>query len=366
MKWRTGRFDRSKVLGVFHNFVPAHAANTLHEISLQDLKAEGKKLILLDVDHTLVKWKQEDFAQPILDWLAEARALGFSLCIISNTRRVERLKRLTEKLQIETVRGKFKPSTAMFRLALIKFKCKAEETVMVGDQLMTDILGANRAGIEAIWVAKMEGKEFGPTKINRFMERLLKSAIYKGLVAPLDEQSDSPAVEQAKPIADKTIVHQLVKFGIVGGSGFIIDFGLRWYLKFHAPWGDRLLSDVFGSWLQENWGFFRSTFTTPSNAALPFFILISSGLAIVNNFFWNRFWTFEIRSKEERASQFRRFVLISVIGMLLNNLISSSLNQIIPGHAQRSLAVATIIATFVVAIWNFCGYRFYAFRPRQK
>jgi HAD superfamily phosphatase (TIGR01668 family) len=351
---------------VFHNFVPAHAANSLHEVSLAELKSAGKSLILLDVDHTLVKWKQEDFAEPILNWLAEARQMGFDLCIISNTRRVERLKRLSQKLGIETVRGRFKPSRAMFRLALIKFKKKPEEAVMVGDQLMTDILGANRAGIEAIWVRKMEGKEFGPTKINRFMERLLQSAIYKGLVTPVDEPAAAPSIEQAKPLADRALVHQLVKFGIVGGSGFIIDFGLRWYLTFHAPWGNRLMSDVFGSWLQRTWPFFAKTFSTPANAALPFFIVISSGLAICNNFVWNRLWTFEIKSKEERAAQFRRFVLISVIGLILNNLISTSLNQIIAGHAQKSLALATVIATIVVAVWNFLGYRFYAFKPRTQ
>jgi len=88
-----------------------------------------------------------------------------SLCILSNTRHPERLARLAAVLEIETFRGKFKPSTHMYEMALAKFGKKPEEAVMIGDQIMTDVLGANRSGIDAIWVQKMEGPEFVGTKI---------------------------------------------------------------------------------------------------------------------------------------------------------------------------------------------------------
>src|SRR5438132_1684957 len=144
---------------------------SLHAIDLPELWKTGKRLLLLDVDNTLVKWREESFSQPVLDWITHAKELGFDICLISNTNHLDRLERLKTALGVESVRGRFKPSRAMFRLAMIKYKRKPEETVMVGDQLMTDILGANRAGIEAIWVRKMEGQEFSGTKINRRMER---------------------------------------------------------------------------------------------------------------------------------------------------------------------------------------------------
>jgi len=53
------------------------------------------------------------------------------------------------------------------------------------------------------------------------------------------------------------------------------------------------------------------------------------------------------------------------VGMLLNVAISSTLANLIPGHRQRSLAIATVIATAIVAIWNFIGQRYYAFKPRK-
>ncbi|HTQ09974.1 MAG TPA: YqeG family HAD IIIA-type phosphatase [Fimbriimonadaceae bacterium] len=360
MSWRSGDFDREKVSDAFHRFVPAHAADSLQAIDLKRLWAGGKRLILLDVDHTIVKWKAEEFSPEVLEWIGCAKSMGFDLCIISNTRRPARLERLCQRLQIEAVRGRFKPSRAMFRLALIKFKKKPEEAVMIGDQLVTDIFGANRSGISAIWVRKMEGKEFAGTKINRLMESLLSSFIYKGLVAPIDEGAppgDAPS--------DLPVVHQLVRFAVVGGSSFVIDFGIRWILTFHVPWDGSLMSVVFGRWLQAHSAFFADRFRSPQNAAVPFFVTLSSSIAIVNSFIWNRLWTFEIRGKEERMSQFRKFVFISVVGMLLNVAISSTLANLIPGHRQRSLAIATVIATAIVAIWNFIGQRYYAFKPRK-
>jgi putative flippase GtrA len=241
----------------------------------------------------------------------------------------------------------------MFRLALIKFKRKPEEAVMIGDQLMTDILGANRAGIDAIWVRKMEGKEFVGTRVNRLMERILQSIVYKALVTP------AGAVPRQASVAV-----QAAKFVIVGLSSFAIDFFIRWTLTFHVPWGNDLLSNVFGRWLQNNAHIYVNS--EPHKAAVPFFVAIAASLAIVNSFLWNRLWTFEIRGKEERAAQFRRFVLVSVVGLGLNVAISSGLNNIITGHAQRSLFISTVIAAAIVAIWNFTGQRLYAFQAHKR
>jgi uncharacterized protein len=365
-RWRTGDFDRDRVPELFHRFVPAHAANSLQDIDLDRLWAGGKRLILLDVDHTIVKWKAEDFAEPVLDWLARAKQMGFDLCIISNTRRVERLARLTEKLGIETVRGAFKPSRAMFRLALIKFKRKAEETVMIGDQLMTDILGANRSGIDAIWVLKMEGKEFSGTRINRFMERLLQSAIYRGLVSPVDEQADSPAVESAKPLAERTIVKQLVRFCIVGGTSFVIDFGLTFLFMRGITIQGTALSIVFGDWLRATAPGLFSFSKDSAGAAAPILGGLASFIAMFNSFIWNRAWTFEQRGKEERLAHLHRFYTISILGAVWNALIFGAFFNIIPGHRTWSMGIAKVIAAAMVAVWNFLGQRYYAFRPREK
>jgi HAD superfamily phosphatase (TIGR01668 family) len=363
--FRTGTFDRKRISSVLHPFVPARAEASLLAVDLDELWEEGKRLILLDVDHTLVHWRSEEFPEGVEEWVSRAKAKGFDLCILSNTRNPERLARLAAKLQVETVRDRFKPSPAMFRLAMIKFKRKAEECIMIGDQIFTDVLGANRCGIDAIWVQKFEGEEFAGTKISRLGERLLRSTLYKALVTPVDEPADSEDVEETKPPAERTLIRQIIKFGIVGGTSFVIDTGLSLIFLRLLPWNGMLLSEALGSWLQTTFPAVFSYAKDASTAAIPVLGGTASFIAMFNSFVWNRSWTFRVKGKHERLSQLRRFYTISILGAVWNTLITSALANVIPGHPTRSLIVAKVVAAGIVAVWNFLGQRLYAFRATK-
>lgn len=357
-RWQSGDFDRKRLRGAVRHFAPAHAAESLPAIDLQRLYDRGKRLILLDVDHTLVLWKAEEFAPEVVAWVEKAKSMGFGLCIISNTHRLERLERLKTKLGVETVRGRFKPSTAMFRLALIKFNRKPEEAVMVGDQMMTDILGANRAGIDAIWVRKMDGKEFSGTRIvNRTIERFLTGAVYRALVTPIDEDPG--------PEAARTLGNQLVRFAIVGGTSFLIDYCVKMTLTFAIPYGGSTLGEVAGRALQVDYPSIFGGFEKPTKAFWPLAAVVGGAFGMANSFVWNRRWTFEIRGKEGRKEQLRRFLVISLIGVALNVGISSFVNHLLNGEEKMDARIATVVATLIVAVWNFAAQRLYAFRATK-
>lgn len=355
MSWRSGDFDRSQISGIWHPFTPAHAKDSLEEVDLRSLYNRGKRLILLDVDNTLVKWKTEDFAPTVISWLEEAKSMGFDLCILSNTRRVERLMRITKRLGIETVRGRFKPSRAMYRLALIKFNRKPEEAIMIGDQMMTDILGANRAGIDAIWVRKMEGKEFTGTRVNRFIEGLLTGPVYKALVNPIDQKPGTAAEEAAKPLGEKTIVQQFIQFAIVGATSFVVDFGVTWILM-------HFIGDSVGSGLRHALPWLDKVAVSDQAAALPVLGTVASLFAMYNSFVWNRKWTFQVKGKEQRAREMRRFFLVSFGGQFINNGVASLVFNAIHGRIALPLLIAKGMGAAVAAIWNFLGSRFYAFK----
>ncbi|AIE84421.1 YqeG family HAD IIIA-type phosphatase [Fimbriimonas ginsengisoli] len=359
-RWQSGDFDRERISDFFHPFTPAHAADSLEQVDLQRLWDRGKRLILLDVDNTLVEWKGENFAPAVVEWLEKAKGMGFTLCILSNTRRVERLMRITQLLGVETVRGRFKPSRAMYRLALIKFHKKPEEAIMIGDQMMTDILGANRAGIDAIWVRKMASKEFGPTRINRFIEGLLTGPIYKSLITPLDEHGN--AAEVTKPLRERSVYHQFVKFAIVGATSFAVDLAIKFFLIRYVHAGNQLLSEQVGHTLRTDFPGLFSFARDDQGAAAPILGFIASLFAMFNSFVWNRLWTFEVRGKEERLKQMKRFYAVSLVGLVINNVVFTLFFNIIPGHRGVSLAVANALGAVVAAAWNFYGSRRYAFK----
>jgi len=334
----------------------------LKSIDLSRVARACKKLILLDVDNTLLPWRSKDIPPETLEWLEGGKALGLEFCIVSNTRNKARLEHLAHALGVDFVDGRSKPSRRMFRAAMHRHHVTPDQTLMVGDQLMTDILGANRSGIEAIWVKPMSDYEFVGTKVNRFAESLVIRRLHDALEASDD---DMPGVPHTGILRSK-IARQFLKFCIVGGTSFAIDAGLHNILMFRATVGGELLSQKVGADLASAFSGGQSVTTDLAHdTAFTVFKVVSASLAILNSFVWNRLWTFNIRGKEERMAQLTKFVVVSLIGLLLNTVIASALNQWIPGAEGRRWLIATIIAAGVVAIWNFTGQRLWAFRKSE-
>ncbi len=396
-EFRTGRFDKSRLSPFLQKFCPVRAEQSILDVDPATLAKAGKTLVLLDVDNTLLVWRSEEIPETTKAWVVKSKAAGIQLCILSNTRNPGRLDRLAKALDIPYFFGKFKPSTYMYEKALVEFKARPEQTLMIGDQIFTDVLGANRSGIEAIWVRQMAPKDFVGTKLSRLGEALLRKRLYKALieeveaseagrppqnletdVRPLPEpggdavegEEDDLAVggTAAFDLLQHPTVRQFIKFVIIGGTSTVIDIGIYWILMFYAPHGDGLLSDHWGRQLLERWpGLFTALATkdgvvVAKLAAGPVFKVFSAGIAILNSFVWNRRWTFKIRGKEHRAVQLRKFFAIALVGMALNTVITTGLGNIIPGHEKRSLAVASAIATVVVAFWNFFGQKLWTFK----
>jgi hypothetical protein len=355
--FRSGTFERERVTRSLRRFSPLIAANRIEEIDLEALKQAGKRLILLDVDNTLLPWKGAEVPDATRSWIEKGRALGLEFCVISNTRNEERLKRITESVGLDYILGKFKPSTFMYKAALDKHGAKPEEAVMVGDQLLTDVWGANRTGIDAIWVERMPGPEFfGTSLISRRVEGLIVRFLYKSLTG------EGASAEVTRNMIRSKGVRQFLKFAVVGGSSFAIDYCLRMTLMYAIPYGDGRLYEPVGAWVLSTFAVAQRYFDDAEAAAVPIAAAIAASVAIVNSFYWNRRWTWRIQGKEEQARQFRRFVLLAGTGMALNTILSTVVYNAMPFDGKPALRIATVVAAGTVAFWNFFGQRLYAFR----
>lgn len=373
-EFKTGHFDRDQLSPFLRRFCPSRAVNSILDVQPADLVEGGKKLVLLDVDNTLLVWRSEDIPESTILWIEAMKAAGLRLCILSNTRNPGRLDRLAKTMDIPYYLGKFKPSKEMYERALKEFEVEAEHAIMIGDQVFTDVLGANRTGIDAIWVKQMAPIDFVGTKVSRFGERIIRRPLYRAMKpedAPLAEDVDEDLPvggTAAFAMLSHPTVRQFIKFCIIGGTSMVVDMGLFYIFMYVAKSGDRLVSDIFGQWLLDSApGVFSGLAMKDGNllpqlAAVPFFKAISACVAIVNSFLWNRSWTFRIKGREHRSVQLRKFFVIALIGMLLNTLITTGLGNIIPGHPKRSLFVGQLVATVFVAFWNFFGQKLWTFR----
>ncbi len=154
-------------------FCPRRYCKAVTEVTVADLREMQIDTVLLDLDNTLVGWQRHDVPVPIRQWLLELKEAGMRLCLISNTHFGRRLRALSSELDIPYIRRAWKPRKQGFLRAMKDLGAVPDKTVMVGDQMFTDVLGANRVGIYSIMVRPMFRREFIGTKVSRMAEAIL-------------------------------------------------------------------------------------------------------------------------------------------------------------------------------------------------
>ncbi|GAA4858741.1 YqeG family HAD IIIA-type phosphatase [Paenibacillus vulneris] len=152
--------------------VPRLQVNTIYDIDLQKLWNEGKRGIITDLDNTLVGAKAPLATPELIDWLKVVGQIGFQVVIVSNNNKL-RVSKFAEPLSLPFIYRAKKPTRAAFHKAMHLMKLGPEETVVIGDQMMTDVLGGNRMGLYTILVLPIERRDEGLfTKVvNRSLEK---------------------------------------------------------------------------------------------------------------------------------------------------------------------------------------------------
>ncbi len=345
---------------MLRRFSPSESLATVEEVDLASLQGSGKKLVLLDVDNTLMPWRSNDIPETVHEWLSEGKSLGLEFCILSNTRHPERLIGLSERLGVPFIRSKFKPSRRMYLMALEQYGCEPEEAVMVGDQLLTDVLGANRSGIDAIWIRPVGKREFiGTRVVSRNIERVVGRFLFKYFQVA-DGELDEPV---PTGLFSHKIVRQFLKFCAVGGLSTVIDVGLHYLLMFRLAAGGVLVSERVGVYvwdLTQGAGQLASAQDITDAAFGPLKVPVVA-LAILNSYYWNRRWTFRVQTKGGHASMITKFYVIALIGALLNVTIGTTVNRMMQMPPEQSWAGASLIAVVVVVFWNFFGQKLWTF-----
>ncbi len=134
------------------------------------LRELGIRALLLDVDNTLSDGHGLPIAPSVQEHLDTLKAEGFLLCILSNNGE-ERVGAFAEPLGVFYIAHAKKPSSEGVLRALSMLQVEASETILVGDQLFTDIWGGNRAGIRTALVQPRGGAEPWYILLKRALER---------------------------------------------------------------------------------------------------------------------------------------------------------------------------------------------------
>lgn len=150
---------------------------SVFDIDLGELKKNGVKNLLIDLDNTLVPWGEDKVTEHLIKWLKDLQQDGFSICILSNNieKRASNLSKMTGLPYIALAR---KPAKRAFELGLKKIDADKRQAAVIGDQIFTDILGGKRTGLKTVLVVPLSKNEFWGTKIVRKFEKLVLKTLY--------------------------------------------------------------------------------------------------------------------------------------------------------------------------------------------
>jgi HAD superfamily phosphatase (TIGR01668 family) len=131
----------------------------------------GKRGLLIDADNTLLPWGTLALPPGYREWLEGAKKQGFRIVVFTNNG-AARSQRIKEVLLLPIVFGWVKPWPWGMTRALRELGLPRQQVLLLGDQIFTDILGANLMGIDSVLVTPLSQKEHGWTALMRKLERL--------------------------------------------------------------------------------------------------------------------------------------------------------------------------------------------------
>lgn len=143
--------------------------NSVTKISLELLNQYNLKGLILDVDNTLINY-DKNMPDEIQEWIKKVKQTGIALCIVSNSNKKEKVENVAKKLDIPYIYFAKKPFKSGFKKAKKILNLESIQIGVVGDQILTDVIGANRMGMFSILVKPIEEKDIWITKIKRPLE----------------------------------------------------------------------------------------------------------------------------------------------------------------------------------------------------
>ena len=157
---------------------PKEYFNNVREISIEFLRKNEIKALILDVDNTLIDYEKK-LSEETIKWAENLKKEGIKLYILSNSNKKEKVKTVAEKLKIEYEYFGKKPLKIGFKKVQKKLQENAQNIGVVGDQIFTDIIGGNRCKMFTILVEPIDEKDIWITLLKRPIENAIKNKYKK-------------------------------------------------------------------------------------------------------------------------------------------------------------------------------------------
>ena len=151
---------------------PDYNLDSIYDIDTENLKSFGIKLIMFDLDSTLMVSKSAEYLPETRNWLNKIKE-DFNIVVVSNNNNSNYLNKVRKISDFDILGSCAKPDTTVIENYIHENGYKNDECVLVGDRPLTDILCGKRLGCKTILVGSINAKNEGiPTRFVRWIERL--------------------------------------------------------------------------------------------------------------------------------------------------------------------------------------------------
>ncbi len=164
---------------MFRKLFPKYYYRNIYDIELQNLKDVGIKGFLLDIDNTLVPHDSQNVDDVLKKWILNLEKEGYKVVLVSNNNR-KRVEKFAERVGLPFIFKANKPLKGCFLKGAALMNLKFRDTAVVGDQIFTDVLGANRCGMVSILLDPIEKRNIMLSKLKYFLEIPIRKRIEEG------------------------------------------------------------------------------------------------------------------------------------------------------------------------------------------
>lgn len=155
-------------------FCPDYRVKSIFDISPKWLKRNGYTKIVVDIDNTLLPRDKQVVGPRAMTWIRQLHQSGINVALISNNSG-DRIKAITRQTNLGTIMRAMKPLPSAYK-SIVK-SMGGGKILFIGDQLVTDVLGAKAQGHPVIWVESLGGKEHFMTRCTRKLEAFIASRL---------------------------------------------------------------------------------------------------------------------------------------------------------------------------------------------
>ncbi len=142
-------------------------------LEVEWLKSQGIRCVLMDRDNTCVPRDSKVAPPKVQDWIDRVHAAGIPTCVVSNNFHSKQVERSARELDSECIHHAMKPAPFAVRAALKRMGVSPNEVVLIGDQVYTDIIAGNLAGVRTVLVRPQCNTDLWYTHIMRIGERAI-------------------------------------------------------------------------------------------------------------------------------------------------------------------------------------------------